>query len=219
VSARAVQFTQETVNASNVGNLPAPPDFLDQSAEMRPEESSGARKVSEAQRDQAAAQGQRFENNQEQTEYYRQGSLGKAATTEPLSPDLDRILKRIHNLELLAVRGGDPNSTFRPRLESSSENPQVDALQRRQALVLNQHGCNAAHLPDLELAVQRIQIIEADFDLLHSKYNTSKAVAPSPKLWVREEVNGRAMSLSKDLVAEIEQEILAELLNKELLFS
>jgi hypothetical protein len=197
-SARAVQFTQETVNASNVGHLPAPLDFLEESAEKRPQESSGAIRESEE---------------------HRQGSLGKAETTEPLSPDLDRILKRIHNLELLAVRGGDQNSTFRPRLDRSSENPQMDALQRRQAAVLNQHGGDAAHLPDLELAIQRIQIIEADFDLLHSKYNASKAVAPSPKLWVREEVNGGALSLTKNLVAEIEQEILAELLNKELLFS
>jgi hypothetical protein len=108
----------------------------------------------------------------------------------------------------------------RSRIKDSSENLQLDELQKEQRRqVLGQNGGNVArHVSDLELAVQRIRIIEADFDLVHSKYN-SKTFETSPRPRLREaEVDGGALTLSKNLVAEIEQEILAELINKELCF-
>ena len=93
-------------------------------------------------------------------------------------------------------------------------------MRRRDLDILGQ-GSRSAHSADLKLAVQRIQIIEADFELLHSKYSKGSAAATPVERarLVEEEGRGMMGKVSREMMVDIEQEILAELLSRELWLS
>jgi hypothetical protein len=131
--------------------------------------------------------------------------LTNSSSRRPFSPDLERILKRVHNLELLAAQG-EPR-TRKGSIPVRNKEPEEKMAQDRDV-----------YSADLERAVQRIETIEADFELLHQKYrNLGGARAGNVERREDEELNNG--HISRELIVEIEQEILAELLNSELWYS
>ena len=159
---------------------------------------------------------------QEEEEVEREGRpLQAEGRRQPQSPDLDRILSRIHNLELLAVRGDERSNSRREPLDHPEGKTLQDTEMRRRDLDILGQGSRSAHSADLQLAVQRIQIIEADFELLHSKYSKGSAAATPVERarLVEEEGRGMMGKVSREMMVDIEQEILAELLSRELWLS
>jgi hypothetical protein len=115
----------------------------------------------------------------------------------------------VHNLELLAVRGEAPAGKGSIPVLSNNNEPKMD-------LSVGRERGREAFSADLELAVQRIQTIEADFELLHQKYRSVEVARERVGNMEDGESN---VNISREFMVEIEQEILAELLNKELWFS
>ncbi len=140
-------------------------------------------------------------------------TLTNYSSRRPFSPDLERILKRVHNLELLAAQGES-------RTEKSSIPVRNEEPDEKMAQDVVGGGDRDVYSADLERAVQRIETIEADFEVLHQKYRSLGGTRASPGNVERREVEGlNNGQISRELIVEIEQEILAELLNSELWYS
>jgi hypothetical protein len=139
-------------------------------------------------------------------------ALTNYSSRRPFSPDLERILKRVHNLELLAAQG--ESRTQKGSIPVRNKVPEEKMAQD----VLAGGGDRDVYSADLERAVQRIETIEADFELLHQKYSSLEG-ARVGNVERREDEGWNNGHMSRELIVEIEQEILAELLNSELWYS
>merc|ERR1712059_213340 len=84
--------------------------------------------------------------------------------TRVQSPDLGKILKRIHNLELLATR---PETSENPT-EYQEQHPVVgEAFPTSKGTVTGNLGNTREDLGHL---LNRLEVIHSDFDLVSSKY-------------------------------------------------
>jgi hypothetical protein len=138
-------------------------------------------------------------------------ALANDSSRRPFSPDLERILKRVHNLELLAAQ-------VEPRTQKGS----IPAREEKIAQDVVGGGDRDVYSADLERAVQRIETIEADFELLHQKYRSlggAKASTVNVETERREVEGLNNGHISRELIVQIEQEIMAELLSSELWYS
>jgi hypothetical protein len=134
--------------------------------------------------------------------------LTNNSSRRPFSPDLERILKRVHNLELLAAQG-----------ESRTQKGSIPAREEKIAQDVVGGGDRDVYSADLERAVQRIETIEADFELLHQKYRSLGGARAGNMERREDEGSNNNGHISRELIVEIEQEILAELLSSELWYS
>jgi hypothetical protein len=140
-------------------------------------------------------------------------ALTNNSSRRPFSPDLERILKRVHNPELLAAQG--ESRTQKSSIPARNKEPEEKIA--KDVVGGGDRDVNSA---DLERAVQRIETIEADFELLHQKYRSLGGTRASPGIVERREDEGSNNGhISRELIVEIEQEILAEMLNSELWYS
>jgi hypothetical protein len=142
-------------------------------------------------------------------------ALTNNSSRRPFSPDLERILKRVHNLELLAAQG---ESRTQQGSIPARNNSLKETEEKMAQDVPEGGGDRDVYSADLERAVQRIETIEADFELLHQKYR-SLGGARAGNLERREDEGWNNGQISRELVVQIEQEILAELLKSELWYS